>query len=198
MPRTAGGEWAGANCRRKNVSVGREAPRQTRKQQQQQQQQQQRGVDAKGSRRCGSVAKETRGSKGRKAKESPGVGAFWNRAARAHPSMVCVEEEGARDVFRPRAEPSAARQRPWRTTSSLPVWWRHSITWRPAGPRLKSENSSWTSFFLINLCNFSFMCFTCVSMQGQLNIPRIVSYYSDFKMIQINDLPSFIDGITLK
>lgn len=75
VPRTAGGERAGASRTRKNVWVGREAPRQTPKQQQQQQQQQ-RGVDAKGSRRCGSVAKETRGRNGRKAKESRGVGAF--------------------------------------------------------------------------------------------------------------------------
>lgn len=50
MPRTAGGERAGANRRRKNLSLGREAPRQTRKQQQQQQQQRQRLAQVRFSR----------------------------------------------------------------------------------------------------------------------------------------------------
>lgn len=63
--------------------MGREAPRQTSNNKQQQQQE--RGVDAKGSRRCGSVAKETRGRNGRKAKEKLDVGEGLGAVSRRSP-----------------------------------------------------------------------------------------------------------------
>lgn len=62
--------------------------------------------------------------------------------ALTRPWSAWRKEKGARADFGPRAEPTAARRRPWRTTSSLPVWWRHGRTWRLAGPRLRWENSS--------------------------------------------------------
>lgn len=164
MPRTAGGERAGASRTGKNVWVGREAPSTNT----QTSTTTTTTTAVRGWRqRLAQVRFSRQGNPREERKEGERVARrrrnFWNRVARAHPSMVRVEEEGARDVFRPRAEPSAARQRPWRTTSSLPVWWRHGTTWRPAGPRLRSKDSSRTASFLIYFCNFSFyfVLFVC-------------------------------------